>query len=377
MVLDMDGNVIAAGESDNENNSDFVTLKFAASNGALLWEHRYNGPGDDTDIAQAVAVDGSGNVIVSGLSGNGPPNYDSDYYTVKYAATNGALLWERRYNGPTNGDDYATAIAVDMNGNVFVTGSSVGTNPKLVPDFYTAKYAAADGAVLWEKRYDGPAHKEDFAKAVAVDARGDIVVTGYSTAADGFSDYLTIKYAGTNGAVLWEQRYNGPSDNDYAEAVAVDGKGNVVVTGTSRNTTDDDCYTAKYAAADGTLLWEKRYNGTIGGEDSVASSHGLAIGPDGIVVILGLSDGDFGLGGYINIVYRETLLPVSVERIATGFRLRFSGVAGHSYQIERASDLTGPWITNATRFAMTNGLLEYIDTNSPAGSAFYRTSTGF
>lgn len=51
------------------------------------------------------------------------------------------------------------------------------------------------------------------------------------------------------------QRYNGPASyGDYARAVAVDGSGNVLVTGSSGNGTNDDYYTARYAAADRDLL---------------------------------------------------------------------------------------------------------------------------
>jgi hypothetical protein len=49
------------------------------------------------------------------------------------------------------------AVAVDGSGNVIVTGESRGNGTG--PDYYTAKYAATDGAVLWEKRYDGPASR--------------------------------------------------------------------------------------------------------------------------------------------------------------------------------------------------------------------------
>jgi hypothetical protein len=35
--------------------------------------------------------------------------------------------------------------------------------------------------------------------------------------------------------------------------------------------------------------------------------------------------------------------------------------------------VTGPWSTNATLTAAINGIVEYIDTNGPPGSAFYRT----
>ena len=50
-------------------------------------------------------MDGSGNVVVTGASSYG--NGAIDFYTAKYAAADGALLWEKRYNGPANGDDRA------------------------------------------------------------------------------------------------------------------------------------------------------------------------------------------------------------------------------------------------------------------------------
>src|SRR5204863_5620365 len=104
--------------------------------------------------------------------------YDADYYTAKYAAADGALLWEKRYSGPAGNDDIAQAVAVDASGNVVVTGYSYGLGS--YHDYYTAKYAAATGMLLWEKRYDGPAHEVDVPTALVVDSIGNVVVTGYS-----------------------------------------------------------------------------------------------------------------------------------------------------------------------------------------------------
>jgi len=181
-------------------------------------------------------------------------NFTGDYYTAKYAAADGALLWERRYHGPT-WDNQAAALAVDSYGNVVVTGSSANTAGNM--DYYTAKYAASDGALLWEKRYNGPADRDDWAHAVAVDISGNAVVAGVSE-----DDYYTAKYAAADGALLWEKRYNGPA-NGGASAVAVDGSGNVVVTVFS----DGDYYTDKYAAEYAALLWERRYNGPANLDD--------------------------------------------------------------------------------------------------------------
>ena len=149
--------------------------------------------------------------------------------------------------------------------------------------------------------------------------------------------------------------------------MAVDGSGNVVVTGYSDNGTNDDYYTAKYAAADGALLWEKRYNGPANGDDYVAPAQ-----PRPRPQRDGCHYRFFRRGDYATVVYRENLPPVSIELVPTGVRLRFTGVPGRSYTIERAPAVTGPWSTLATPTAPPGGLIEYVDTNPPAGAAFYR-----
>ncbi|MHA2227230.1 MAG: ABC transporter substrate-binding protein, partial [Candidatus Hodarchaeales archaeon] len=113
------------------------------------WAARYNGPGNRGDGASAMAVDASGNIYVTGRSwGSGT---GSDYATIKYDPA-GTEQWVTRYNGLENGNDVAYAIAVDASGNIYVTGRSSGSGT--YDDYATIKYDPA-GTEQWVARYNG------------------------------------------------------------------------------------------------------------------------------------------------------------------------------------------------------------------------------
>src|SRR5438093_1349071 len=179
------------------------------------WVRRYTSGNDpEFAFANAVAVDDSGNVYVTGSSYG--PNGLPDYATVKYSSS-GDTLWVQRYNGPANNWDGATELALDASGNVYVTGQSYGSNDF---DYVTVKYDAS-GVQKWTARYNA---LYDYATALAVDAAGNVYVTGYSYGSGTYYDYATIKYT-TRGKPRWLARYNSGID-DYAYALAVDASGN-------------------------------------------------------------------------------------------------------------------------------------------------------
>src|SRR5437016_13061973 len=84
-------------------------------------------------------------------------------------------MWVSRYNGSANGVDTATATAVDAQGNVFVTGHAQEQGNGL--DYVTLKSNSA-GVLLWRAAYNGPADQDDQATAQALDSAGPVYVTG-------------------------------------------------------------------------------------------------------------------------------------------------------------------------------------------------------
>ncbi|MGB5422521.1 MAG: hypothetical protein WBN03_10200, partial [Desulfobacterales bacterium] len=132
-------------------------------------------------------VDAAGNVYVTGESIGSSSN--ADYATIKYDP-GGNELWVARYNGPGNSNDQAAALVVDAAGNVYVTGKNAGEKSDhsgYYTDYATIKYDP-DGNELWVARYSGPGNSNAKAAALAVDAAGNVYVTGGSG-----GDYVTIK----------------------------------------------------------------------------------------------------------------------------------------------------------------------------------------
>jgi len=98
---------------------------------------------------------------------------------------------------------------------------------------FPGQLLAATAIEQWVARYDGPGNSTDCPVAMAVDASGNVYVTGTSDGSGTYGDYATVKYD-SSGTALWVARYNGPENGeDNARAVTVDASGNVYVTGAS------------------------------------------------------------------------------------------------------------------------------------------------
>jgi hypothetical protein len=286
VVTDAAGNALIGGWANVSGRSAFYTFKLAAADGALVWQSLNSGAEHLNERAWAMAVDSAGNPIVAGNSANAAG--DLDAYTIKYAAADGSVLWEHRFDGPTHQIDQIYSVAVDPGGNVAVTGSTFSGTQF---DVYVARYAAAIGKSIWDKIYPAPTGGDDVGLSVATDPAGNVAIAAEIELAidDGPIGAYTAKYAAADGALLWDNSLTRPGADAGPTSVAVDGAGNVFMTGFTTLTghIDIDFYTAKYAAADGAILWERTYDGTGQGHDQAFD---IALDPAGNAIVVGESD---------------------------------------------------------------------------------------
>ncbi len=307
IAMDGDGNVYVAGSIGVYHRDqwvyylyDYVTIKYDPD-GNQLWVARYDGPGNRDDTVRGLEVDGEGNVYVTGTSGD--EDYSDDYATIKYDP-DGNTVWVARHDHPESESAYATAIALDAAGNVYVTGSA-GTvkldasgnelwcapyggstpydvavddagnavvtgraravSPDPYYDYLTSRYDP-EGNELWTARYDGPAHDWDWPARVVLDASSNAYVTGRSVGIDTLGDLATVKYD-PDGNELWVARHDGPDHGeDGAQDLALDAAGNLLVVGYVATCGNEDFATVKYDP-DGNPLWVSTYNGPRQGVD--------------------------------------------------------------------------------------------------------------
>jgi hypothetical protein len=184
------------------------------------WQLRYNSYGNAADIADTIATDANGNIYVAGRS-------DDGITLVKYAP-DGTQLWVARYTGRPGWG--ACHRGGPPWGNVCMTGN---VNREGGSDYLTLKYAP-DGTLLWAATYNGyeGAYHHDQATAIAVDEQGNIYVTGASYGGgENGNDFATLKYD-PNGNLMWVARYDeGLGLYEEARAIAVDASGNAFVLG--------------------------------------------------------------------------------------------------------------------------------------------------
>jgi len=275
-------NLTSSGEND-------IFVAKLDSNGNWLWANQAGGTFND--YGYCIAVDTNGNSYITGLF-DGSATFgtttltssgDYDIFVAKLDS-NANWLWATQVAAGTR-VDYGYSIAVDANGNSYVTGDFSGSatfgtttlTSSEYEDIFVAKLDS-NGNWLWVKQTVGI--YPDASYGIAVDDNGNSYVTGYfwgnaifgatTLTSNGYNDIFVAKLD-SNGNWLWAKQAGGTWD-DYCYDIAVDTNGNSYVTGDfwdyttfgSTALTSSGGYDIFVAKLDsnGNWLWAKKAGGT-------------------------------------------------------------------------------------------------------------------
>jgi hypothetical protein len=313
--IDLGGGTLTA----NGSSTDVFLASFTPS-GQHRWSKAFGG--SSTDYAYGIAVDGDGNVYITGyyytsitfggttLTSNGS---SSDIFLASFTP-GGVHRWSKSFGGTSS--DYGYSVATDSNGNVYLGGyfyssidfgggalTSYGSN-----DGFLASFTSA-GAHRWSKGFGGTSG--DYVNAVATDASGNSYVTGYyytsiafgstTLTSNGSYDVFLASYTPA-GVLRWAKGFGG-SSSDYGYGVATDASGNVYLTGNfyssidfggavlTANGSSSDIFLASLTSA-GVHRWSKAFGGS-----SSDYGYGVATDPSGNVFITGYFYNSIDFGG--------------------------------------------------------------------------------
>jgi hypothetical protein len=319
IFVDNSGNIFITGNSTSTwgsplnpfggGGNDAFVAKLNAS-GALQWNTFLGGGGNDSGLG--IAVDGSGNIYVTGESAStwGSPirpfgGGSDDAFVAKLNAS-GALQWNTFLGG--SGEDSGTGIYMDSSGNSFITGYSYSTwGSPICPfgggsDAFVAKLDSS-GALGWNTFLGGSG--EDKGLSIAVDGSGNSYVSGYCGSTwgsplipyNGGTHDAFVAKLNSSGALQWHTFLGGSTaDNGYG--ISVDGSSNVYVTGESYSTWGSplnphggggwDAFVAKLNVS-GALQWN-----TFLGGDQFDWGKSIAVGGSGNIYVTGFSYSTWG-----------------------------------------------------------------------------------
>jgi uncharacterized delta-60 repeat protein len=257
-VIDRLGRIVIVGDTDNGSNTDFTIVRLTP---AGVRDSAFNGNGVITfamgnanDIATAVAIDSLNRVVVAGYISDGSNNH----FAVARLTAEGIL--DTTFDGDGKkiitfgSSDSASSIAVDSMDRIVVAGNtSNGSNL----DFAIARLTAA-GALDASFDADGKqtiafGAANDLAYGVTVDHLDRVVVTGI--ASNGSNYDFAVARLTASGALDpsfdadGKQTISFGARDDWANAVALDSQGRIVLAGYANNGSNDDFALARLTSA--------------------------------------------------------------------------------------------------------------------------------
>lgn len=298
VATDSFGNVYITGNTGGalagiyQGKADAFIAKYNSS-GTLEWKQQLGTSLDD--VSRGVAVDSNGNVYISGSTDGalaGTKQGESDVWLAKYNSS-GTLEWKQQL-GSSRGD-ISRGVATDSNDNIYISGETTGALAGVhqgASDAWVAKYNSS-GTRLWDRQLG--TSKDDTSEGVATDRFGNVYISGETNGALAGTDAWVAKY-NSSGALVWKQQLGLFGDIVHSRSVATDSNSNVYISGTTTGALagffrGQTAFVAKYNST-GTLVWKQQLGGP--GTDN---PYGVATDSNGNVYISGSTRSTLGGGG--------------------------------------------------------------------------------
>ncbi len=250
IALDDSGNIYVSGTYKG----DAFISKYDSAGNSLM-----NITGDDdwmdSDYGYDIALDISGNIYISGTIEN-----DAEVYDVFIAKFNssGVLQWESIWSGPEN--DYPRDIELDDSGNVYITGKtdSFGAGGE---DAFIAKFDNSGNSVM-NMTYGGSL--DDWGQGITLDGLGNIYITGRTQppGAGAGDDAFIAKFNSTGHLKMNITWGSWNIDSVHGYGITLDVSENIYISGEVYNIykANYDLFIAKYDST-GVLLWNTTWGG--------------------------------------------------------------------------------------------------------------------
>ncbi len=320
VAIDPKGRIVVAGSSvNNSGGVDLAVWRFNADgsldvtfNGSGLVTRNSSSTGNASDYGKSIALDLYGKIVVAGSSRLSGGNADMMIWRFNEDGTvdtsfnaSGSVRNDNAAGG--SGDDIGNAVVIDGQERIVVAGYSKNSsnNFDLVlwrynPNGTVDTGLNSRGIIVQNSAAGG--NGDDIGRALAIDANDRIVVAGSSVNASGFADMVVLRFK-SDGAldttfntsgIVDLPALSGSNANAVANGIAIDPQGRIVVAGSSENSVGDIDMLAWRIKADGSLDPDFNGDGVVvsngaAGINGNDTGNGIALSKDGSIYITGSS----------------------------------------------------------------------------------------
>lgn len=311
VALDAEQNVVVTGTELTTNFFDIITLKFGSDlSGPTIRRLAPAGAGS-YDFGYDLVVDSSNRTVVVGSTGADLGDNTShgliDGYIARYNSTFSTSPTIVQVG--TAGNDELRGVVTDSDGNIFVAGSTegdlggAGANQGGV-DAFIARFDGSNLGAAPTVTHLGST-SDDFASALAMDTEGNLILAGRTSGSlapehgdggtPGTENVFVAKYSFNNSFKReWVHQF-GSSRDDAANGVDVDSEGNVVVVGMTQgalfsvSNKGGDVFAVLLSSDGQSNLWEKQLSSAA--DDAPDVAYGVEADRRGNVFVVGSSFG--------------------------------------------------------------------------------------